>query len=318
MKQTHWGHIAIIAVNLIFGFNTPITKSVLGSEFSISPLALTFLRFIGASLVFWIAAFLFKAPKASKKDVLIMIAASFLGIALNQMSFVTGLSSTSPVDASIVVTLTPVLTMIAAAIFLREPITVLKAVGVFIGCAGALLLILTSASVGNEERSWSGNLFCLMSCIAYALYLTLFKNLIQRNHPLTLMKWMFLFGSIMVFPLCYKPLCEVPFAQLPLEMWGKIAYIILAATFLTYLLIPVAQVRIRPTTLSMYNYLQPIVTTLVAVYMGMGTFGWQKALAAGLIFAGVYVVTQSKSRKQLEMEKNKTAFESQQNEVSEN
>ncbi len=101
-------------------------------------------------------------------------------------------------------------------------------------------------------------------------------------------------------------------------MWGKIAYIILAATFLTYLLIPVAQVRIRPTTLSMYNYLQPIVTTLVAVYMGMGTFGWQKALAAGLIFAGVYVVTQSKSRKQLEMEKNKTAFESQQNEVSEN
>ena len=303
MKQSYWGHIAIIAVNLIFGFNTPITKSVLGSEFMISPLALTFLRFAGAASVFWIAAALLKVPKAGKKDILIMIVASFLGIALNQMSFVVGLSSTSPVDASIVVTLTPVLTMIAAALFLKEPITALKVLGVFIGCAGAVLLILTSANNSSAERSWVGNLFCLTSCIAYALYLTLFKKLISRNHPLTLMKWMFLFGTIMVLPICYKPLSEVPFANLPAEIWLKLIYIVLAATFVTYLLIPVGQVRLRPTTLSMYNYLQPIVTTLVAVFMGMDTFGWHKALAAGLVFLGVYVVTQSKSRQQIENEK---------------
>lgn len=303
MKQSYAGHIAIIAVNLIFGFNTPITKSVLDSQYAISPLALTFMRFVGAALVFWLAAFMFKAPKASKKDILIMIIASLLGISLNQMCFVVGLSSTSPVDASIVVTLTPVLTMIAAAIFLREPITFLKVLGVMIGCSGALLLILTSANQSSVAGSWSGNLFCLLSCIAYALYLTLFKKLIQRNHPLTLMKWMFLFGSFMVFPVCYKPLSQVPFAALPASLWLKIAYVILAATFVTYLLIPIGQVRLRPTVLSMYNYLQPIVTTLVAVLMGMGTFGWHKALAAGLVFLGVYVVTQSKSRKQMDAEK---------------
>lgn len=117
------------------------------------------------------------------------------------------------------------------------------------------------------------------------------------------MKWMFLFGTIMVLPICYKPLSEVPFASLPAEIWLKLAYIVLAATFVTYLLIPVGQVRLRPTTLSMYNYLQPIVTTLVAVFMGMDTFGWHKALAAGLVFLGVYVVTQSKSRQQIENEK---------------
>lgn len=303
MKQSYAGHIAIIAVNLIFGFNTPITKSVLDSQYAISPLALTFMRFAGAALVFWIAAFMFKAPKASKKDILIMILASLLGISLNQMCFVVGLSSTSPVDASIVVTLTPVLTMIAAAIFLREPITFLKVLGVMIGCSGALLLILTSTHQSSVAGSWSGNLFCLLSCIAYALYLTLFKKLIQRNHPLTLMKWMFLFGSFMVFPVCYKPLSQVPFSILPASLWLKIAYVILAATFITYLLIPIGQVRLRPTVLSMYNYLQPIVTTLVAVLMGMGTFGWHKALAALLVFLGVYVVTQSKSRKQMDAEK---------------
>lgn len=303
MKQSYAGHIAIIAVNLIFGFNTPITKSVLDSQYAISPLALTYLRFAGAALVFWIAAFMFKAPKASKKDILIMILASLLGISLNQMCFVVGLSSTSPVDASIVVTLTPVLTMIAAAIFLREPITFLKVLGVMIGCSGALLLILTSTHQSSVAGSWGGNLFCLLSCIAYALYLTLFKKLIQRNHPLTLMKWMFLFGSLMVLPICYKPLSQVPFSMLPASLWLKIAYVILAATFITYLLIPIGQVRLRPTVLSMYNYLQPIVTTLVAVLMGMGTFGWHKALAALLVFLGVYVVTQSKSRKQMDAEK---------------
>jgi drug/metabolite transporter (DMT)-like permease len=222
---------------------------------------------------------------------------------MNQMSFVVGLSTTSPVDASIVVTLTPVLTMIAAALFMKEPITVLKVAGVFIGCAGALLLVLTSANSSTAERSWLGNLFCLSSCIAYALYLTLFKKLIQRNHPLTLMKWMFLFGSLMVLPICYKPLSQVPFADLPIQMWGKLAYIILGATFVTYLLIPIGQTRLRPTTLSMYNYMQPIITTLVAVFMGMDSFTGEKLLAAGLVFAGVYVVTQSKSRKQLDSEK---------------
>ena len=238
-----------------------------------------------------------------------MIVAAFLGIALNQMSFVVGLSSTSPVDASIVVTLTPVLTMIAAALFLKEPITALKVLGVFIGCAGAVLLILTSANNSSAERSWVGNLFCLTSCIAYALYLTLFKKLISRNHPLTLMKWMFLFGTIMVLPICYKPLSEVPFASLPAEIWLKLIYIVLAATFVTYLLIPVGQVRLRPTTLSMYNYLQPIVTTLVAVFMGMDTFGWHKALAAGLVFLGVYVVTQSKSKTKNASKKKAISFE---------
>ncbi len=305
MKQSHIGHIVIIAVNLIFGFNTAITKSVLNSDYGISPLALTFMRFAGATVVFWVAAFLLKAPKASGKDILIMIVASLLGISLNQMSFVVGLSSTSPVDASIVVTLTPVLTMLAAALFLKEPITWLKVLGVAIGCAGALVLILTSANSSGAVRSWSGNLFCLLSCIAYALYLTLFKKLISRNHPLTLMKYMFLFGALMVLPICYKPLTEVSFAELPSDIWLRISYIVLAATFVTYLLIPIGQVRLRPTTLSMYNYLQPIVTTVVAIFMGLDGFSWYKVLAAILVFVGVYVVTQSKSRQKLEEERRK-------------
>jgi drug/metabolite transporter (DMT)-like permease len=52
----------------------------------------------------------------------------------------------------------------------------------------------------------------------------------------------------------------------------------------------------------MYNYLQPLVSSLVAVAAGMDAFGWTKGGAALLIFLGVYIVTQSKSRAQLEKE----------------
>lgn len=303
MKQTHIGHLAIFVVNLLFGLNTPITKTILLSDYDISPLALTYFRYIGAAVAFWLAALVFRAPEASRKDILLFVLASVFGIVLNQTTFVVGLSTTSPVDASIVVTLTPIITMIFAAIFIKEPITTKKVVGVLIGCAGALLLILTSNTLGNAPRSLFGNMLCLLSCLSYGLYLTLFRNLIARNHPLTLMKWMFLFGTVMLLPFSYDSVIHVPYSSIPLDIYLRIGYVVLVATFLTYFLIPIGQVRIRPTTLTMYNYLQPVVTTLLAVYMGLDTFGWHKALAALLVFLGVYVVTKSKSRQQMEEQK---------------
>ena len=135
--------------------------------------------------------------------------------------------------------------------------------------------------------------------------ITAFKPLIQRNHPITLMKWMFLFGTILSTPFTFSHLTTIEYAQLSWEISFKIIYVILGATFLTYLLIPIGQTRIRPTTLSMYNYLQPIVTTILSVIMGLGVFGLKQSIATALVFLGVYIVTQSKTRKQLLEERDK-------------
>jgi drug/metabolite transporter (DMT)-like permease len=304
MKQTYIGHIAIFVVNLIFGINTPITKSILLSSLHIDALALTYLRFIGATIIFWLASVLFKIPKASKKDIPLLLLASLFGVVLNQTSFVYGLSMTSPVDASIVVSLTPIVTMIFSAIFVKEPITFKKVLGVLVGCSGALILILSSANSGANS-SWQGNLICFVSCLSYGLYLTAFKPLIQRNHPITLMKWMFFFGTILSTPFTFSHLSTIDCTQLTWEVSLKIVYVIFGATFLTYLLIPIGQTRIRPTTLSMYNYLQPIVTTVLSVIMGLGVFGFKQSIATALVFLGVYIVTQSKTRKQLLDEREK-------------
>lgn len=302
MKQTYVGHLAIFAVNLIFGINTPITKSILNSTLHIDALALTYLRFIGATIVFWIVSLIFKIPKANKKDILLLLFASMFSVVLNQTSFVYGLSMTSPVDASIVVSMTPIVTMIFSAIFVKEPITFKKVLGVLVGCSGALILILSSTN-SSANSNWIGNLICFVSCLSYGLYLTAFKPLIQRNHPITLMKWMFLFGTIITTPFTISHVSVIEFSQINTEIILKLSYVILGATFLTYLLIPIGQTRIRPTTLSMYNYLQPIVTTVLAVIMGLGTFGIKQGLATILVFLGVYIVTQSKTRAQLLQEK---------------
>lgn len=298
MKQTHIGHLSIFAVNLIFGINTPITKSILNSSLNIDALALTYLRFIGATLVFWLVSILFKIPKANKKDIPFFILASLFGVVLNQTSFVFGLSKTSPVDASIVVSLTPIVTMIFSAIFIKEPITFKKVLGVLIGCSGALILILSNTSSGGNSN-WIGNAICFVSCLSYGLYLTAFKPLIQRNHPITLMKWMFLFGTIISTPFTFSHLTNIEFSQIDADITLRILFVILGATFVTYLLIPVGQTRIRPTTLSMYNYLQPIVTTVLSVFMGLGIFGLKQSIATALVFLGVYIVTQSKTRAQV-------------------
>lgn len=272
----------------------------------LDPMALTFFRFSGGLILFWIASLFFKREHVSSKDKLLLFFASIFGLTLNQLPFFFGLSMTSSIDASIVVTMLPIVTMLLAAVFLREPITQMKAVGVLVGASGALIIVFSSQSVTQSGTgNMLGNLIVFLAVISFSLYLTLFKNLISKYQPVTVMKWMFLFATITGLPFCYNSLTEMSLTSLPLNVWLSIGFVVVFATFLGYLLLPVGQKTLRPTTLSMYNYVQPIMASLVAIVIGIDHFGYQQALAAVLVFSGVYIVTQSKSRAQLEAEKSK-------------
>ena len=239
------------------------------------------------------------------RDLLLFFFASLLGIVLNQGTYVLGVSKTSPIDASVVTTTTPIFVMIIAALYLREPITGKKILGVVVGAAGALLLILSGAHLVSSRTgsgSVSGDLLCLFAQLSFATYFVVFKKLISRYSPVTLMKWMFLYATACCLPFGYSDLKAVGWAELGWADYAQIAYVVLGATFLAYLLMPIGQKNLRPTVASSYNYVQPLVATLVAVSLGMDTFGWLKGVAVLLVFAGVYIVTISKSRAQLEAE----------------
>lgn len=305
-KEKLKGHAALLAANIVWGLNAPIGKSVLWSEANpggVSPFALSVYRMVGAALLFWTVSLFLPRERVAPRDIVLLLFASVFGIQLNQMLFLWGLSLTSPIDTSIIATIVPVLTMVLATLFLREPITWLKAGGVFLGCAGALILILVSQHGAGHTSSIKGDLLCIVSAISFATYLTAFRNVIVRYSPVTTMKWMFLFAAVVAVVIYYRPLTEVDYAGLAAKTWAGIGYVVVGATFFSYLMVPVAQRYLRPTVVSMYNYVQPIVAVLFTVAIGLDTFGFTKAAAALCVFVGVWLVTKSKSRAQLEAEK---------------
>lgn len=294
------GHIALFVANVIFGINTPITRTIVPEV--LDPFVMTFFRMMGAAILFWAISPFTKKEKVPPRDIMLFFFASLFAIVLNQTSFIYGLSKTSPIDASLVVTLLPIVTMLLSAIIIKEPITWLKAVGVLTGASGAIILVLNS---NNESSSGSmiGNLIVLGSVTSFALYLTLFKDLISRYSPLTTMKWMFLFAALLTFPMSFNLLTSTNISQFDTSVYLRIGYVVILATFLTYMLIPIGQKTIRPTTISMYNYLQPVMASILAIIIGLDKFGPDKIISAALVFMGVYIVTQSKSKADLELAK---------------
>lgn len=307
-KEKYTGHVLILIVNILFAINITISKSLLPDQ--ISPEGLTLLRMLFASVMFWITSLFTTREHVTRKDLGLLFLCSMTGIALNQGLFLFGLSQTSPIDASIISTSSPIFVMILAAIILNEPITRLKAFGVMLGATGAIALILSSIQVATGQSNMFGNLLCITSSFSYSIYLVIAKPITQRYSSVTMMKWMFFFAAIVISPFTYQNLLDTPafHGAISFQNIASILYVLIGATFIPYLLIPMSLKRIRPTTMSMYNYIQPMGASTIAIIIGQDTFSIVKLIAAAFVFGGVYMVTQSKSREDIEKakeEKNK-------------
>lgn len=305
LSQKQQGHLIMLFVMTIFGLNIPINK-YLYSEGFLSPMAMTLLRMSFAATAFWLVSLFTKKEKVEKKDLLILCIGGLSGMLINQSLFAIGLGQTSSVDASIITTSGPLFAMILAAIILKEPITFKKAGGVVVGGAGAIFLVYTSNNVASagEGSALLGDLSVLGAQLFYSFYLVITRPLSTKYSPITMMKWMFLFAAIIDLPIGYKYVMEAPlFQQTDTTPFLCLGFALIGATFITYLCIPLAQRRIRPTTISMYNNLQPLIASGVAISMGMDRFTMEKLIAALLIFGGVYLVTVSKSKADLDIEK---------------
>jgi len=287
------GHLFALMANVMWGLMSPIGKSVL-EEFS--ALSVTTFRMVGGAAAFWILSLFCKHEHVNHHDMMRIAFASLFALVFNQGVYIFGLSLTSPIDASIVTTTLPIVTMIVAAIYLKEPITSKKIIGIFIGAAGALTLIFSGRSGGNDTGSIIGDLICFTGQISFAVYLTVFKDLTQKYSAVTVNKWMFTYASICYIPFSYTGISLINWHIVPSIAIWEVMYVVLGGSFLAYICILAAQKLLRPTIVSMYNYMQPIVATIAAIIMGIGVFNWQKGLAIVLVFIGVYIVTRSKSK----------------------
>ena len=297
------GHSSMLGANVMWGLMSPVAKFVMVGG-AVTPLVVTDLRITGAMVLFWIASFFQKPERVAPKDLLKMLGASLLAIVFNQGCFIFGVGLTSPVDASIITTSMPLLAMVLAAIYLKEPITGKKVLGIAVGATGALLLILGSHQVSEAKAAGNhyiwGDLLVLLAQFSYALYFVLFKNFVNKYSLITIMKWMFTYAFICALPFSYNDLLHTEWKSLQGTEIGALVFIVVGSTFISYVLIVIGQKNLRPTVAGMYNYVQPLVASIVAVCWGMDTFNFVKIISVALIFGGVYLVTGSRSKAEME------------------
>ena len=289
------GHLSIIGAYTIFGLNIVFCKDIANSE-SISPVVLFSLRAIGATLLFWILSLFIPNEKIQKGDMKRIVAASFIGLFVPQMTFLYAITMATSIDTAILSTLGPIFTMIFAFIFLGEPITFKKAGGVGVSFLGIIFLILNSVHSGGAESTTTlGIVLLLLNSLSFSLYLGMFRPLISKYSVVTFMKWMFLFSLLLSLPFSAHGLVTTDYAAIPGKVEWEIGYLIFFATFVAYFLIPLGQKYIRPTLVSMYTYLQPIIAAIVSIWIGMDVVTWQKIVATVMVVGGVLLVNRSRA-----------------------
>ncbi|MBO5233971.1 MAG: DMT family transporter [Prevotella sp.] len=297
-RTTHLlAHLSMFMACAFWGLMAPLGKDAM--THGIDGIDMVTFRVFGGACLFWLTSLFVKHEHVPKRDILRFAGAGVFGLVCNQCCFTIGLSITSPVNASIVTTSMPIFAMILSALILKEPLTGKKACGVLMGCSGALILILTSAGAASDKvGDIRGDLLCLTAQFSFALYLALFNPLIKRYSVFTVNKWMFLWATVLITPFTAGHVAAIEWKAVPVTTVIEIGYVVFVATYLSYILTMVGQRTLRPTVVSVYNYVQPIVSVTASVALGISVVQWSQGLAVLLVFSGVWLVTKSRAKGQ--------------------
>lgn len=281
---------AAFAASFIYGVNHTIAKGLMPDV--IGPYGFIVLRVSGAAIIFWFLGAFYKTEKIQKRDWLRMIGCAFFGMVLNMLMFFKGLSLSTPINSSVVITLAPVLLLVLSAIFLKEKITWLKTIGIGLGLLGALLLILFGLKTQvNAPNIPLGNLLFIVNAASYSVYLIMVKPLVARYSSITLMKYFFLFAFFMNLPVGYTEFSRIAWSSLSIITMAQLAFVVVGTTVLTYLFNIYALKQLSPSTIGAFIYLQPLLAAIFALLAGADTLTPLRVVAALLIFTGVFLST---------------------------
>jgi drug/metabolite transporter (DMT)-like permease len=284
-----WAHLSLLSANIIYGLNYSIAKAVMPDY--IKPFALVSLRSIAAAALFWITSLFIPKEPVKRKDLVYLFGCSFFGVVINQTLFLVGLDMTTPINSSIILSTNPIFAFVFAAIILREKITFLKGTGLAIGFSGVLLLILQNGTPDLASTTFLGDIYTLVNTISWALYTVIIKRMLEKYHPITVMKWTFTFGMLTNIPAGYHQWSTMDWMSVSSTAWLEIGFVIVFATYLGYLLITFGLRRLSPTIVSTYTYMQPIIAAYLATLMGQDHIDIVMVLSTILIFSGVFVVS---------------------------
>lgn len=292
MKARTYALIAAWLVALIYGVTFTIAKDVMPKY--IDAFGFIFLRVGGTMLLFWLAALFVKTEKIEKKDFPRILAAAFFGVAFNMLTFFKGLSYTSPIMGAVLMVTTPMIVLVLSAIIMKERMENRKVLGILLGLAGTVTLILYGKSMVNAPNATLGNFLVFVNAVSYGFYLILVKKLMDKYNAFSFVKWIYLFGFLMVIPFGWKEFQVVDWSLVPMDIYWKIGFVVVVSTFLTYLLNLLSMRELKPTTVAVFIYLQPLFASIFAIGLGKDELSWVKIGSTALIFTGVYLVIKKK------------------------
>ncbi|MDD2985986.1 DMT family transporter [Flavobacterium sp.] len=292
MSKRTWALLAATLVSIIYGVTFTIAKDIMPAF--IEPFGFILLRVGGSVGLFWLISFWGPKEKIAKEDFPRIIAAAFFGVALNMLLFFKGLSYTSPIMGAVLMVTTPMIVLILSAFMMKERMKKLKILGIILGLVGTISLILYGKSVINAPNEMLGNLLVFINAISYGFYLIIVKKLMDKYNAFTFVKWIYTFGFLMVLPFGWSEFDAINWAVIPTDIYLKIGFVVVFSTFLTYLLNLISMRELKPTTVAVFIYLQPVFATIFAISLGKDSLSWIKVGSAVLIFIGVYLVTQKK------------------------
>jgi len=294
MSKRTWALLAATIVSIIYGVSFTVAKDVMPSY--VKPYGFILLRVFGATLLFWGVSFLGPKEKIQLQDFPRVIAASFFGVALNMLTFFKGLSFTSPISAAVIMVTTPIIVLILSAIIMKEKMKSQKIIGILLGLFGTGFLILYGKSVGSATNASLGNLLVFINAASYAFYLIVVKKLMDKYNAFTFVKWIYTFGLLMVLPFSWTEYQQIEWTSIPTHILCEIGFVVVFTTFITYLFNLLSMRELKPTTVAVFIYLQPLFATIFAISLGKDELTPVKIVSAVLIFVGVYLVTMKKAK----------------------
>lgn len=296
MNSRKYAIAALFTVQLLYGLNYTFAKTVINENY-IKPFGFVLLRVIGATVLFWLLSLFLPKEKIEKRDYIKFFVAAIFGVVINMLLFFKGLEYTTPIHASTIMTITPVIILILSAYFLKEKVTRLKIIGIMLAFCGAIVLTIYGKSLREGDNILLGNLLVLINAISYSIYVIIIKKLTEKYNPVTFIKWLFLIGLFMLIPFGYKELSEVQWQTFTPYISFSVVFVVIGATFATYLLNPFALSQLKASTVGIFIYLQPVIAALFALAVGADFIDAIKVGAMILIFTGVYLVTVKRKQK---------------------
>jgi drug/metabolite transporter (DMT)-like permease len=281
-------HVALISAGFLFGANYWIAKGLMPEYLSPTPIIV--FRTAGASLLFGILLLFNKWKKIDLKDWWLIALCGLTGVTLNQYLFFAGLNFSSPVETSVLHTISPLVVVLLAWIWIKEKVGWFKGAGILFGFIGAIVITLSGKEINFSSQHFQGNILILLNITAYSVYLVFAKPLMQKYPPVQVVSLIFFFGFLFFIPFGIKSIFTPDYASFPPYIWQSIIYVVVGTTFLTYLLTVYALKPLQAGTVGFYIYMQPLISGGIGIVTGREILNGGKIFGAVLIFVGVFII----------------------------